>query len=345
MKNLLIITQKVDEEDQALGFFIEWINQFSKHFSNVLVLCLEKGKYSLPSNVKVESLGKDRGISKISQFFNFYLYIFSKRNSYDAVFVHMNPIWMALGGLAWLILSKKRVLWYTHKSVTIRLKLASIWANVITTASLESLRIKTKKKVVTGHGIDTKLFSPKAESTPANHLLFVGRITPSKNFDILVNSARILLNKSIDFKITVVGKPELKSDQNYLEKLRQKINTLGLKDHFEFKGLVKHRDLPKIYNSHRIFIHSSRTGSLDKTVLEAMASGMDVISSNDASKSFLPEDRIFDNEDAEHLAEILENRINNPPNSNFRQYVLKHHNLPDLISRLSIFLKNNEPVK
>ena len=55
---LLIITQKVDEDDPILGFFRRWIIEFSKHFEAVTVICLEEGKHVLPSNVKILSLEK-----------------------------------------------------------------------------------------------------------------------------------------------------------------------------------------------------------------------------------------------------------------------------------------------
>ena len=100
---LLIITQKVDKKDSILGFFHDWLLEFSKHQEKIIVLCLEKGDYKLPSNVSVFSLGKERSISKIRMLFNFYRLISSKRKDYDKVFVHMNPIYIVLGGLIWKI--------------------------------------------------------------------------------------------------------------------------------------------------------------------------------------------------------------------------------------------------
>ena len=60
MANLLIITKTVDENDQLLGFFIGWLREFAKKYDRINVLCLEKGSFSLPENIKVISLGKDR---------------------------------------------------------------------------------------------------------------------------------------------------------------------------------------------------------------------------------------------------------------------------------------------
>ena len=58
---LLIVTQKVDQNDSVLGFFHKWIIQFAGHFETVTVVCLEKGNYDLPKNVRVLSLGKEQG--------------------------------------------------------------------------------------------------------------------------------------------------------------------------------------------------------------------------------------------------------------------------------------------
>src|SRR3989338_7648361 len=56
---LLIITQKVNQEDSVLGFFHSWIREFASRFEEVTVICLEKGVYNLPENVEVFSLGKE----------------------------------------------------------------------------------------------------------------------------------------------------------------------------------------------------------------------------------------------------------------------------------------------
>ena len=56
---LLIITQTVDINDQILGFFHRWVEEFAKHCEQITVICLEKGIHDLPQNVRVFSLGKE----------------------------------------------------------------------------------------------------------------------------------------------------------------------------------------------------------------------------------------------------------------------------------------------
>ena len=303
MKNLLIITQKVDKNDQLLGFFIDWINRFAQKFEQVTVLCLEKGEFNLPPNVKVLSLGKDYGAGKLKQLSNFYFLIFNLHKDYDAVFVHMNPIWAVAGGLFWRLTSKKIFLWYTSGGVTAKLKLAEKFADTIFTASKESFRLPSKKVIITGHGIDTELFKPDINKKSEKFsILSIGRIAEVKNYEILVRAAKILKDKNIEFSITMIGEPALKKDWDYEQKLKSLISELGLRENFNFLGKINHSDIVPYYQSNHLFIHLSKTGSLDKTLLEAMSCGMKILSSNDASKSFLPQNLNFNDKNSEELA-------------------------------------------
>ena len=104
---LLIITQKVDEQDEVLGFMHRWIGEFARRCEAVVVICLEEGTHHLPQNVKVLSLGKEKNPSRIRYILRFWYFIWHERNAYDVVFVHMNQVYVVLGWLAWRVLGKK----------------------------------------------------------------------------------------------------------------------------------------------------------------------------------------------------------------------------------------------
>src|SRR3989344_1360403 len=129
---ILICTQAVDRDDPALGFFIRWIEEMAKQCEHVLVICLRKGTHNLPKNVEVISLGERH---KIFRAFELCGIAWGRRNEYDAVFVHMNPEYIAAAGWLWRLRGKKIVLWYTHKSVNMLLRIATLFANKILTAS------------------------------------------------------------------------------------------------------------------------------------------------------------------------------------------------------------------
>lgn len=348
MTKLLIITQKVDGNDQLLGFFISWLEKFSKKFEKITVICLEKGKFNLPKDIKVISLGKDEGQSKLIQLANFYVLISTLRDEYDAVFIHMNPIWVVLGGPVWRLMNKKIFFWYTHKAVTLKLRLAEKFADTIFTASTESFRLSSKKIIVTGHGVDTELFKPDSSRSNLEapslrfdlvKILSVGRIAPIKNYETLIDAAKILKDKNINFSVTIIGEAPLNRDKHYVLSIKEKIKNLGLEIHFNFIGKVNHNDLPAHYQSHDIFVHLSKTGSVDKTLLEAMACGMTVLSSNYSAKAFLPPQFLFDEDDADGLAFKLEliaqKHYSMKQDVSLRNYVAENHNLDKLISKIS----------
>ena len=344
---LLIITQKVDENDQLLGFFTEWLERFAQKFEKVTVLCLEEGFFTLPDNVKVISLGKDKGVGKLRQFFSFQFSIFNLINSYDTVFVHMNPIWVVLGGWWWRLTGKKIFFWYTSGGVTFKLKLAEKFANTIFTASKESFRLPSKKVIVTGHGIDTNFFRPATKVRPLAELrsdllkiLSVGRIAPVKNYETLVNAAKILKDDGVDFSVTMIGEAALDSDVRYLASLKSKVKSLKLENYFNFVGKIEHKNLPQYYQSHDIFVHLSKTGSLDKTILEAMACGMKVLSSNDSSRAFLPGELVFEENDPIELADKIMAVKNQAVDPKLRDHVILNHNLDILIEKISNYIKS-----
>ncbi len=332
---LLIVTQKVDSGDQLLGFFIDWIKRFADKFDLVTVICLQKGDFDLPDNVRVKSLGKDRGQGKARQLFNFY-YLISTLD-YDAVLVHMNPIWMVLGGPVWRLMGKHIFLWYTHKAVTWKLRIAEIFTQKIFTASKESFRLPSRKVIVTGHGINTELFKPAGHHGSGHKLriLSVGRISPVKNYETLIEAAKILKDGGMDFSVTMAGEPALAKDKDYLLKLKYAVNILGLGDEFNFVGKVDFKNLPELYQSHDLFVHLSKTGSVDKTLLEAMACGMKVLSSNDSARAFLPGRYLFDENDPKELAEKIKEASKIPVDPSLREYIVVHHNLDRLIGKLS----------
>ncbi|MEK7217500.1 MAG: glycosyltransferase family 4 protein [Patescibacteria group bacterium] len=340
MKNLLIITQKVDKNDQLLGFFIDWIAGFAQKFEKVTILCLEKGEFDLPKNVSVISLGKDRNLSKLFWFFNFYKYLFRYRKQYDAVFIHMNPIWVVLGSWYWHMTNKKVCLWYAHKSVTFKLRLAEKFSDIIFTSTLDGFRLDSKKVKVVGQGINTDLFKPDKSVSPAPETLInVGRIAPIKNYEPLIEAIKIIKDGGINVNLTIVGEPTLNVDFKYQEKLVKMVKDIGIEERIKFVGKITNNDLPNYYRKNKIYINLSRTGSLDKTILEAMASGCVVLSSNDSAKKFLPPRLVIRSENPNDLAEQIKEATRWDVGDELRDYVVSNHSLPELIKSMSESIK------
>ena len=218
---LLVLTQKIDINDDVLGFFHGWVAEFAKHCDQVTVICLYKGEYDLPANVKVLSLGKEKFsncyIAKLLYCLKFYKHIWQERNNYDSVFVHMNQIYVVLGGLFWRVWRKKISLWYTHKKVSLSLRIAEKFVDNIFTASKESFRLESKKVKVMGHGIDTEIFKPLENKTENKvfKILTVGRISPIKDIKTLIRAVSEL--RITNYELQIVGSAGTIEQEKYFQ--------------------------------------------------------------------------------------------------------------------------------
>lgn len=281
---LLIITQKVDSCDPILGFFHRWIEEFAKHCEQVLVICLYKGLYDLPANVKVLSLGKEDNVSRLKYVFRFYKYILREKKNYDSVFVHMNPVYMVLGGLLWRFLKKGSAIWYTHKMVDMKLKIAEKLSGVIFTASARSFRLQSAKVRVMGHGIDTGRFVCLNTVSHKDFfsIITAGRISPVKDYETLLGAVVLLAERGKKINLSIVGGPVSSGDKKYLYSLKEIVVREGLGDVVNFVGPVSNQEMVFYLCSANISVNMSRTGSLDKAILEAMSCGLPVLTSNEA---------------------------------------------------------------
>lgn len=284
---ILIITQKIDRNDSVLGFFCRWVEEFSKHCEQVTVIALGVGVHNLPKNVRVFSLGKERGTSRFGYLYNFYWLIWHERKNYDVVFVHMNPEYVMLGGILWKILRKKIALWYTHKVVSWYLRVAEKISNDIFTASKESFRLPSKKLYVTGHGIDTDLFSPAPILPVKMVILNVGRISRTKQQLDVIKIFEHILKIFPDSSLHIVGGPLLSDDEDYRDEIQAYISLHRLGERVSLLGAIPNYKMPDIYRQASVLINLSRTGSLDKDVLEAIACGVPVVTTNEAFREIL----------------------------------------------------------
>jgi len=282
---LLICTQKVDRDDPILGFFHAWIVEFAKNFEFVTVVCLYEGKHDLPENVKVLSLGKEERQSRLQYLIHFYWYIITERKNYDAVFVHMNQIYIVLGGILWKILGKEISLWYTHRAISMDLKIATFFSNKIFTASKESFTLPSNKVSVMGHGIDINKFV-KNKEYPHNDLsiLSVGRITRIKNIETLIEAIKILKDKNIKFICRILGPIITEDDQIYKEILRKSILDKDLEKNILFLDPVSNDDIKEYYWNSDININLTPTGGMDKVVLEGIIAKSIPLTSNKTFK-------------------------------------------------------------
>lgn len=128
-------------------------------------------------------------------------------------------------------------------------------------------------------GVDTQTFNPLHRSssfrehhqlTERTTLLYVGRIAPEKNLEILRDTYLRLRQQHGDtLRLIVTG------DGPSLPDFRR-----SMPENVIFTGYKEGQELSTIYASSDIFLFPSTTETFGNVVLEAMASGLPVVTSN-----------------------------------------------------------------
>ena len=343
---LLIVTQKINKKDENLGFFHRWVEEFAKHYSRVVVIANSIGEHNLPKNVAVFSLGKDRKSGRLKRYCRFWeLFSYHHARS-EAVFFHMSPEFVLAASPFLLSMSRPRALWYTHKSITWRLRMAERLVDYVFTASDLSFRLPSKKVIYTGHAIDTDLFRPADQSRPTTshlRLLTVGRISPIKDLETVVRALAVLKKSwNHPWVLSIVGGPLIERDHGYLAILKKLIWERGLGQRIVFEGARPYTELPEIYREHDIFLSMSATGAVDKSILEAMSSGLSVITANESFSSILSPPYFLEKRSPEVLAERIKTlALENRPNIALRNLVSERHDLKKTIRTIAETLKTN----
>ncbi|MDD5110220.1 MAG: glycosyltransferase family 4 protein, partial [Patescibacteria group bacterium] len=106
--------------------------------------------------------------------------------------------------------------------------------------------------------------------------------------------------------VTIVGGPGLPQHQAYLENLQILTRRLELDATVRFAGPVPNREVARYYQEADLAVSLSGTGSIDKAVLEPMACGCPVITSNQAFHGVLPDSFVIRGNDFRALRAAIE---------------------------------------
>lgn len=301
---LLLTTQAVDIDDPVLSVYHDWIVEIASQFETVEVICLKEGRHALPDNVKVHSLGKEScAQNKVMYATRFLALSWRLRHSYDAVFVHMNQEYILIAGWFWKVLQKPVYLWRNHYAGSILTDIAATFCNKIFYTSKHSYTAKYAKAKILPVGVNAKRFFLDEHIARKPHsILFLARMTPSKRPELLIEALEGLLRQGIPFTANFYGSP-LPHDRTYYEALKTKVQSLGLADIVAFCPGVPNEQTPNLYRTHDIFVNTSPSGMLDKTLFEAAASGCLVLAASEDIAELLGEEASFS--DAQDLSRRL----------------------------------------
>lgn len=347
---LLWFNLATDADAPVQGFTTDWINALAPYCQFIDVVTMRAGRIAVAENVRVFSVGKEKGYSEARRALAFYriLSALLRQRQYDACFAHMQPLFALMAAP---LLRPRRVpitLWYAHKAVNLRLRLAEKVVDHVVTSSPQGFRIDSPKVQVIGQGIDTACFQPTDFPAGPFTLVTVSRIAPVKRLETIIRAAQRLRQQGHDFRLRIIGNVNPQHEA-YAHDLRALVADSQLTDVVEFVGEVPHHAIVREYQQAHLMLNVSSTGSIDKAVLEAMACGLPVITANEAFEPVLARWRdqlLVPMDDPDALAQKIAAMMQTPPEARralgqqLRDIVVRDHSLDRLARVLAAHFRS-----
>ena len=140
-------------------------------------------------------------------------------------------------------------------------------------------------------------------------ILAVGNLQPRKNLSHLINAfAKIKKHTGISHQLVIAGKALWRESEVY-----RAVREHGLENHVVFTGYVPDEDLVQLYNQADVFVYPSLYEGFGLPVIEAMACGTPVVTSDSSSIPEVAGDAamLVNPEDVESIAQGLETVVTN----------------------------------
>lgn len=133
-------------------------------------------------------------------------------------------------------------------------------------------------------GVDLTSFHPNLDPQEVFTIGFLSRLDKGKRWDVLIEVAKILKQRSFPFRMLIAGGG---SDSNKMNKL---IKALGVEKEIKYLGPLGHEEVPAFFRKIDIFVFPSERESLGLVAVESLASGVPVICfNNGAVNEFIKE--------------------------------------------------------
>lgn len=313
-----MITQEVNPYASILGFVWNWITEISKHVENLYVTAYDVVEpEKLPKNVHCSHFSYaiiPKTWTEIA-----YLKLFKEL---DVVFAHMCPTFVISVTPICKLLGIPIVLWYSHKHVDLKLKLACALSKKVFTAYEGGCSVAGDKLEVIGHGIYVS--ETKEALKKGNEIVSVGRVSRVKEFEIVISAMPQILQYNKNMVLKIVGDIY---DREYFNELKALAKKLNVENNVEFLGEVPFSDIRIIYATAMVMVDTNRHG-VSKTSLEAMHCGTPTMVRSASFKNILA--HYFKNcyyaapeELAEKVTVLLKNRKLNERISHYVERVVK----------------------
>lgn len=231
-----------------------------------------------------------------------------------------HPVRLLSTAHAWVLLGLKGEL-YRRIDLNIMRRLDHLIAvSHATKAEMVSGGVPAERITVIHNAIDTDAWAPKQGTNSFRAELqlngafpvigYVGRINQEKDLDTWLRAAAMVAKKYPAAKFVLVGDGRGDDTQSRLEQLAK---TLGIEQSLIFPGYRS--NLQSVYAAFDIFMLSSRREGLPNCILEAMAMGLPVVTTDVAGAKELVKDQetgyVLSQGDVQGLGEALLKLVDN----------------------------------
>ncbi len=132
---------------------------------------------------------------------------------------------------------------------------------------------------VVPNGIDTERFTPKGPGSELIEadgpiVLFVGRLVDGKRPWLAVEALPGVHEEYPGAELYICGEGPLR------EELAERARKVGVREAVTFLGHLPYEEMPQVYRSGDVLVLPSRAEGVPRTVLEAMSSGVSVVTSD-----------------------------------------------------------------
>jgi len=184
------------------------------------------------------------------------------------------------------------------------------------TADLKKyLKLPERKIRLVYEALDHETFNPLADRATVNadlnqmgisgpFILFVSSLWPYKNAEVLMRSFAQIKDEFPEHQLVIAG---FARDEAYADKLQTTAQAEQIAGRTIFTGGLPHDELVKLYQTADIFVYPSMYETFGLTILEAMASGCPVVTSNVSSMPEIAGDSavLVDPKNVEALSSVL----------------------------------------
>jgi glycosyltransferase involved in cell wall biosynthesis len=160
------------------------------------------------------------------------------------------------------------------------------------------------------NGVELDRFFPAEtpEKSQVLRLLTVGRLSVTKRIEMLIDAVEILHRTACKLHLTIVGGGQME------RQLRKIAAERELRDVIKITGRMDSKKMPEVYRRNDIFISASMQEGMSNAMLEAMASGLPIVTTRCEGLAELIDGNgiLVEQDNIEAIAKAIKQLADNP---------------------------------